>query len=88
MPDMLSIREAANDLHMSVKTLRRHIDNGNIDYVVTGLGEQRRRIAFPPDYLAAFKRDRTKREAPKQEGIAPCRSSRDRAARFGTTSSN
>lgn len=88
MPEMLSKREAAIDLRMSVKTLQRHVDKGNISYVVTGLGEHRKRIAFPPEYLDDFRRAQTGRSAPTQEGIAPCRSSRDRAARSGTTTSN
>jgi excisionase family DNA binding protein len=66
MSALLSADEAAEQLQMSTKTLRRHVKDGTIGYIVTGRGFQRQRIAFDPVDIEAFKSERRRRSPPCQ----------------------
>jgi hypothetical protein len=43
---LFSPREVAAELRISIKTLRRHVELGNIGYVAVGSGLKHPRIAF------------------------------------------
>ena len=51
----LTLKEAAERLGVSAKTLRRHINNGRLRYLSVGLGERRQAYWMEPSDLDAFK---------------------------------
>jgi excisionase family DNA binding protein len=65
---LLTPREVADELRMSVTTLRRHAANGNIGYVETGHGTIKKHIRFRRDDVDAFLvRQRRSRELPPDD---------------------
>lgn len=54
MAALLSTIEAAAELKISVKTLRGHVKDGAIRYIVTGRGTKRLMIAFDPADILLF----------------------------------
>jgi hypothetical protein len=73
---LLSPRQAAARLAISEALLRRHVDAGEIPYILLGRGEKRRKIGFDPADLDAFVDQRKQRACPS---TAP------RARRSGTS---
>ena len=65
---LLSTKEAAEALKISVKTLRGHVRDGAIRYIVTGRGKKRPGIAFAQSDLEEFEERQRRRSAP------PCQS--------------
>jgi excisionase family DNA binding protein len=81
---LLTVREAADTLGISVKTLRGHIRNGRVRYVNVGLGEFRPRYRFEESDLIEFKEANRRRNA---EAIS-CRSIARKAPRSTTSISS
>lgn len=52
--ELFTLQEAAGELRMSLSTLRRHVANGNIGYLILGHGRVRNHIRFRRDDLDAF----------------------------------
>jgi len=59
MTALLSPKAAALDLEISVKTLRGHVADGSIAFIIVGRGKKRPRIAFDLPDIEAFKRERS-----------------------------
>jgi excisionase family DNA binding protein len=51
----LSPAEAAQELGISVKTLRGHVEDGTLTFINIGRGKKYRRMAFDPADLEDFK---------------------------------
>jgi hypothetical protein len=52
---LISASEAADILHISVRTLRGHVDDGSLRAISIGRGKKRQRLAFDPVDVRAFK---------------------------------
>ena len=61
---LLTMQQAAAHLGCSVKTLRGHIADGDIGYVMLGHGTKRTRKMFAPADLDAFIVNQRRKEAP------------------------
>mgnify|MGYP000533564334 CR=1 FL=1 len=61
---LLSPDEAAAGLRISRKTLRGHVKDGTLRYVIIGRGTKRPRIAFTPADRAEFEDRQRRRNAP------------------------
>ena len=76
---LLTAKEAAAELRISVLTLRRHIGNGAIAVTVIGAGMKRPRYAIEADEGERFKKQNRrlhiKSESTRQSGRARARSS-------------
>jgi excisionase family DNA binding protein len=82
---LLTPAEAARDLKISVRTLRGHVDDGAIRYIIVGRGKKRPRIAFAPADIEEFERQRRRRKAKIE--TKPCRSIGRKARHTGITTS-
>jgi excisionase family DNA binding protein len=58
---LLSPREVAEQLGISLTTLKRHVDDGNLPYVDIGRGK-RRHCRFTQEAVNAFVRQQSRRE--------------------------
>lgn len=63
---LLSPKQAAAELQMTLKTLRGHVADGTIAYVITGRGKKRPRYAFAPEDLEAYRSHQRRRNLPCQ----------------------
>ncbi|WP_298351071.1 helix-turn-helix domain-containing protein [Rhodoblastus sp.] len=81
-PRLLTPAEAAEALRISVKTLRVHVEQGELPRIILGAGRIKKHWAIDPNDLAAFivRRKET-------GGAAPCRSTSRRKAPISTTTS-
>lgn len=79
---LLTPKDAAAALNMSVKTLRGHVADGNIRYIVIGRGRKRPNIAFDDSDIAEFKDHQRRRRAPL------CLSTRQKTHRSTATTSS
>ncbi|MFG1244899.1 helix-turn-helix domain-containing protein [Xanthobacter sp. DSM 14520] len=61
---LFSVAEAAEYLGISEKTLRGHIMDGNITYILIGRGTVKKRRMFATEDLERFKESRRRREIP------------------------
>jgi excisionase family DNA binding protein len=61
---LLTPDQAAELLNISKKTLREHVDAGDIAYIPTGRGEKRVRMGFDPKDIRAFIERRRARKCP------------------------
>jgi excisionase family DNA binding protein len=82
MTELLSPREAAKALNISVDTLRDHVAQGSIRYVQIGASKRRPRKAFTPGDLEEFITNQTRRSA------ALCPSTKIRARHSGSMTSS
>src|SRR5262245_1416277 len=80
---LLSTREAAEKLGMSLKTLRGHVQDGAIRYIVTGRGKKRPGIAFDPADLEAFTEQRRRTKV-----VTPCPSTNTKPRPSGNSTLN
>jgi hypothetical protein len=82
-PDgLLTLAEAARKLRCSIKTLRGHIDAGDLRYVSIGKGTKRPRRMFTPADLDSFVANQTRKDVP-----CPPTSQKMAARRISTTTS-
>ena len=63
-PNLLTTKEVCVALGIDTKTLRWHVREGHLPYLVFGSGEMRPRRRYHPDDLAAFIKARTMRGEP------------------------
>jgi excisionase family DNA binding protein len=69
---LLTPAETAKRLGMSLDTLRRHVRDGDISYVVIGRGSKHVRRRFAPSDIARFEdRQRHTCQTPRDYGPAP-----------------
>jgi hypothetical protein len=83
---LLSPTEAAAELKITLKTLRGHVADGSIAFVITGRGKKRPRYAFAKVDLDAFEEARRRRRLPA-EGRKQCRSTAREALNSTVTTS-
>lgn len=79
MTGLLTPAQAAKALTIKPRTLREHVKDGTITYVITGRGKKRPRIAFAQSDLDAFEEDRRRRNLPIVETREPSCPSTGRA---------
>jgi hypothetical protein len=82
---LYSLAEAAAYLTIAVRTLRGHVKDGTISYVVTGRGKKRPAYAFAQADLDAFEEQRRRRRIPIVSRACPS-SGRPAASTTITTS--
>lgn len=82
MIDLLTPRQAAAELKISVKTLRLLVAAGALRYVQIGVSDKRPRKMFTPGDLETFISNQTRRDAPL------CPSTRTCVRRAGNTTSS
>ena len=87
MADLLTLREAAERLHISERTVREHVKAHDLDAIHIGRGLKNRRLRFDPADLEAFNA-RQKERARAFIEEKPCRSLRGKVRRSSGTSSN
>lgn len=63
-PKLLTTKEVCEALGIDAKTLRWHVQEGHLSYILLGSGEMRPRRRYHPDDLAAFIQARTVRGEP------------------------
>jgi excisionase family DNA binding protein len=76
----LSPAQAAQELGISIKTLRGHVEDGSLPFINIGRGKKYRRMAFDPADLEDFKLRR-------KETICPSTSIRTRPSTTTTSGS-
>jgi excisionase family DNA binding protein len=81
---LLTVREAADRLGISVKTLRGHIRTGRLRYLSVGLGERRQAYRIEENDLEVFK-EAIGRRNPE---AGPCQSTRRKTPRITNMTSN
>lgn len=79
---LLNPAKAADHLGISPKTLRGHVHDGSLGYIVVGRGSKRRRIKFDRIDLDDFKQNHRRQETP------PCHSSAKARYAGATTSTS
>src|SRR5689334_20420158 len=61
---LLSLDDAASELGICKRTIRRHIDSGELAYIVTGAGRERLQRKIHPADLQKFREARRRVECP------------------------
>ena len=85
MSDLLTLRETAERLHISERTVREHVDAHELDAIHIGRGLKHRRLRFDPADIEAFNaRQKEKARAFIQE--KPCSISAKLRRSTGTSS--
>jgi hypothetical protein len=79
---LLTPKQAAADIGISVKTLTGHANDGEIRYINVGRGKKKTRRMYDPNDIKEFKERRARREVPQ------CQSTATRKARSTTTISD
>jgi excisionase family DNA binding protein len=80
----LTVKQAANRLGISVKTLRGHIRAGRLRYLSVGLGERRQAYRIEENDLEVFKETIARRNLEAGQ----CRSTAQRTHRITNMTSN
>jgi excisionase family DNA binding protein len=78
---LLTTRQAAARLNVSIKTLNAHVAAGELKYVTIGKGEKRPRRYFTVADIDAFVANQTRKDS-------PCPSTTSRARHSGTSTSS
>lgn len=63
MVTLLTMQQTADQLGISIRTLREHVKHGEITYIAMGRGEQRQRRMFDQSDIDAFKERRRRIDA-------------------------
>jgi excisionase family DNA binding protein len=82
---LLTVKQAAEWLQISERTLREHVVAQDLPAIPVGQGRVSRRLRFDPADLAAFAE---RRKAELRGGLNACRSTATAKRRISTTTSN